>query len=208
MALYLSLSMKNQFQFVCPIFNAKTKMAACVMLRDRVWAGFRPEKRKACQVAMDCSMCPVVAMVKNMGMINGELTSDDYGSLEPKVGRLHADILERIKNIIPIPSILKKADITAEERQLLLTTRGRIEDQLRTAPGRNGKATAYIAPQKITSSFTSLQSASKRGRRDEDQIDQTVETPTRRTKPTPTNNMINEAARTGDMSAAINAAAA
>lgn len=206
MAKYLTLSDENQAVIECPTVGAKSKVAQCMKLRELVWMGARIEKRQACQVAMKCSMCPAAAIVKRIGMVHGQLTSDDYGSLEPKMVRLHADVLERIKNTIPITSVLDKAPLEPQERQRLLTSRQRIEEQLKTAPGRNGKSTPYIAPTKLDSPFSASKSVAKRGRvEDEYDHEEVVSTP-RVAKPT-RNETINKAALTGDMTAAINAAA-
>lgn len=211
MARYLTLSPENQAQTVCPIFNAKTKVASCMLLRERVWAGTRIEKRQGCQVAMRCGMCPAAAIVDSIGKRNGQLSSDDYGSTEPKAVRIHAPILERIKNVIPLKSVLDQYTLTPEERQALLSTRGRIEEQLKTAPGRDGKSTPYIPPQKIDYSLYGSTTLSERRvdlERDDTEFEVTVPRTVVRTQPkTATDNTINRAAMSGDMSAAINAAA-
>ncbi|MBX5130685.1 hypothetical protein HJB53_29805 [Rhizobium lentis] len=188
MAFYLTLSRENQFQFTCPVFNATTKMAACMMLREAVWMGKRVEKRQGCQAAMSCGMCPAAAIVSKMSYSRGPV-SDDYGSKEPKVGKLHADILDRLKNVIPIQRELGRFTLSDQERQMLLTTRGRFEDQLKSAPGRDGKATAFIEPKKHATLVN--------------EPGQRPAAPTR----SPQDNTINRAAMAGDMSAAINAAA-
>ncbi|OCP21873.1 MULTISPECIES: hypothetical protein [unclassified Ensifer] len=211
MAKYLTLSSENQAQTVCPIFNAKTKVASCMLLRERVWAGTKIEKRQGCQVAMRCGMCPATAIVDRIGKVNGQLASDDYGSLEPKVVRIHAPILERIKSVIPLKSVLDQYQLTPEERQMLQTTRGRIEEQLKTAPGRDGKSTAYIAPQKIDYALYGSTPVSKRKLdidREEADFEVAVPRTVVRTQPkSAKDNTINRAAMTGDMSVAINAAA-
>jgi hypothetical protein len=191
MAHYLTLSRENEFQFTCPVFNATTKMAACMVLREAVWMGKRVEKRQGCQAAMNCSMCPAAAIVNKMSFAR-QPVSDDYGSKEPKVGKIHADILERIKNIIPIQRELGRFALSDNERQMLLTTRGRIEEQLKTAPGRDGKTTAFIEPKRRGSLINEPVEASPRAARP--------------AKPAQ-DNTINHAAMTGDMTAAINAAA-
>ncbi len=186
MGYYLTLSSENQFQFTCPVFNANTKMSACVALREAVWMGKRVEKRQGCQAAMNCSMCPAAAIVKKIGYGHG-LVSDDYGSKEPKMGKLHADILERIRNVVPIERELGRFDLSETERQLLRSTRERVDAQLKTAPGANGKSTAHVEPKKHATFIRQPAAVSNR--------------------PTTQNDTINRAAMTGDMTAAINAAA-
>lgn len=203
MAFYLTLSHTNEFRFECPVFNAQTKMASCMVLRDAVWAGRYVEKRKGCQVAMRCGMCPAARIVDKISY-SRDVASDDYGSLEPKVGKLNADILDKILRVIPIPSELERGSISPEERQLLLTTRTRIEAQLKSAP----KSPSYVAPKQIRA--TIYEAGDTRGDRARRTI-VTSEARSIRDVPAKTapkiNQTINEAARTGDMSAAINAAA-
>ena len=203
---YLTLAPENEFQFVCPIFNAKTKMAACMVLRERVWMGQPTEKRQGCQAAMNCSMCPAAAIVERIGKRDGTPHSDDYGSTEPKIGKIHAQILERVRNTIPIKAVLDRFTLTANERELLATTRARIDEQLKTAPGRDGRTTSYIAPKKIEASLYPSKSVAKRDRSEDREYDMPAET-----RPIPRQSAkihtINKAAMTGDMSAAINAAA-
>ncbi|TDW20376.1 hypothetical protein EV128_1256 [Rhizobium azibense] len=192
---YLTLARENEFQFNCPVFNANTKMAACMALREAVWMGKTVEKRQGCQAAMNCGMCPAAAIVSKINYSRTPV-SDDYGSKEPKVGKLHADILERIRNIIPIPRELGRFALTDNERELLNSTRGRIEAQLKTAPGASGKETAFVEPRRSISNITTTR--------------RPLEAEGKRTvvQKTTQNQAINNAAKTGDMAAAINAAAA
>jgi hypothetical protein len=186
---YLTLSAKNQFQFTCPVFNAETKMSACMALREAVWMGKHVEKRLGCQAAMNCGMCPAATIVSRINYAK-EAVSDDYGSIEPKKGKLHANILQRIVNVIPRMKELERIGVSETERELMLTARSRIEAQLKTAPDANGKAN-FIEPRRIQNDKPiSSRIAAKPA---------AVKTK---------NEAINQAARTGDMSAAINAAQA
>ncbi len=203
MARYLTLAPNNEFRFECPVFNAQTKMASCMALREAVWAGRILDKRRGCQAAMHCGMCPAARIVDKISYAR-ELASDDYGSLEPKVGRLHADVLERIKNIIPIQRELDRVGISPEERELLMSMRPRVEAQLKTAP----RNTGYVAPKAIRA--TIYEPSESRGDRSKRTI---VQAEPHRIKDQPArvapkvDTSINEAARSGDLAAAINAAA-
>lgn len=203
---YLTLSEENQAVFECPTVGAKSKVAQCMKLREMVWMGTQIDKRHACKVAMKCSMCPAAAIVKNISMAGQQPVSDDYGSTEPRVVKIHANVLERIKNTLPITSVLDRAPLSPEERQRLLTSRQRIEEQLKTAPGRNGKSTPFVAPTKVDSAFSPSKSVGRRGRI-EDEHDREDVIPMSRVSKTNRNETINKAALTGDMTAAINAAA-
>jgi hypothetical protein len=187
MAHYLTLAADNQFTFTCPVFNANTKMAACTMLREAVWMGKHVEKRQGCQAAMNCSMCPAAQIVKNISYGKGEV-SDDYGSKEPKQGKLHADVLERIVNTVPIAREVERFSLTPNERDLLYSAKERIQAQLKTAPGKS----QFIAPKKVSTTLR-------------DETDDT--TPRQRTVVAKKNDTLNQAAKTGDMAAALNIAA-
>lgn len=185
MAFYLTLSAKNQFTFTCPTFNAETKMSACMALREAVWMGKHIEKRRGCQAAMNCGMCPAAAIVSRINY-SREPVSDDYGSLEPKKGKLHANILQRILNVIPRQKELERIGVSDAERELLMTTRPRIEAQLKSAPGDKAQ---FIEPRRTKEAPMSTKLAAS-------------EKP-KTTKPS--QNAINHAAATGDIAAAINA---
>lgn len=201
---YLTLSPKNQFTFDCPIFNTETKMAVCTAIREKVWMGKRiynkegVEVRTGCQAAMRCGMCPAAEVVKQISYGKGRV-SDDHGSLEPKKGKLHASILERVVNVSPVDTVIKGFALSDDQRELLFSARGRIADQLKTAPGSKGK-TAFIEPKKSSSKPVTLKERRKINSEDGPAIDQTAGTKTT------SNEAINHAARTGDLAAALNAA--
>lgn len=178
---FLSLSRTNQFSFTCPVFNVETKMAACTKLRDIVWAGGKPPVRRGCQAAMRCSMCPAAAMV-SLYNYNGNFQNDHHGSLQPKQGKLMTVLLERCAKVIPIESVVNSHGLSDAEKALLYSTRERFEQQLKTSPGQ---------PSNPTSSFESTTTRKRSA-----------------PKPAPTavNQNIAEAAATGNLAAAINAA--
>jgi hypothetical protein len=182
MAHYQSLAYTNQFTFTCPIFDAKTKMGACTKLRDVHAKGKPLEIRRGCQAAMSCGMCPAAEMVR-MYWQNKSWNNDHHGSVEPKEGKLHAQLLERVLRVMPQQAVLARYGVSDAERERLLSARERIAAQLKTAPGE------LI------------------GRRDSD--DYEAPKPRRKASSTPakpaSTNTINQAAATGDMSAAINA---
>jgi hypothetical protein len=184
MAFYLTLSAKNQFSFTCPTFNAETKMSACMALREAVWMGKHVEKRRGCQAAMNCGMCPAAAIVSRINYAR-EPVSDDYGSLEPKKGKLHANILQRILNVIPRQKELERIGVSDAERDLLMTSRARIEAQLKSAPGDKAQ---FIEPRRVKDTPISTRLAASE-----------------KPKTTSTQNAINHAAATGDIAAAITA---
>jgi hypothetical protein len=181
----VTLSYRNKFTFTCPIFNSKTEMGACMKLRDLVWAGAQVDVRRGCQAAMGCSMCPVAALV-SMHIYNNNWDNDFHGSIEPKEGKLHAQVLDRVARVIPREDIVKKLGLSETEHSLLYSARERIAEQLKTAPGEKPKAASdYEAPAR----------ASK-------------PKPKKSAAPAPkTEDAVATAAKSGDLAAAINAAA-
>jgi hypothetical protein len=179
---YVSLSHENKFSFTCPVFNAETRMGACVELRDITMGGGVFPKRKGCQAAIKCSMCPAAAMV-SMYWQNKNWKNDHHGSLEPKKGRLHAQVLERVARVMAYKGFYKHIDVSAREEELLQSAGERIREQLKTAPG------------ETTDRFVDLDDAPKRRAKP------------KAAAPAPkTNDALSKAAQTGDMSAALNAA--
>lgn len=181
---YESLREDNQFTFICPIFNAKTKMGQCVTLRDKVWRGDRPPVRRGCQVAMDCGKCPAAEMVRRY-CYDQNWTNDHHGSLTPKEGKLMKPILERVRQPMIRDSVMNQAQVSDAERTLLLTANQRIDQQLKTAPGESSRRGTVM-------DFTDVTTRRR-------VIEKTPEIVT------PTKTVINEAAATGNLAAAINA---
>lgn len=90
-----TLSPENQFHFACPIFGAETSMASCMTLHDMVWMGRKPDQRKGCQLCMKVNKCPVHHIIGDMMRTD----SDPYHSVERKTGKLsdrHMAAIERI----------------------------------------------------------------------------------------------------------------
>lgn len=176
----VTLSPANKFTFVCPLFDAKTMMGHCVQLRDIVWKGKTFPKRLGCQAAMKCGKCPASELI-SMHIFNGTWNNDFHGSREAKEGKLHAAVLARIERVVMQESVMNALGVSSAERQKLADANERIAQQLKTAPGEAPeRASSYDAPR------VAARKASKPA-------------------PRPVTDKINEAARTGDMSAAISA---
>lgn len=177
----LTLSTNNKFSFVCPLFNAPTKMAACVHLRDVVYKGQFTSKRRGCQAAIKCGKCPAAQIVSAISFGYAQGDQDvAYGATEERTGKLRADVLSRIRPVMMQESVLRQLNVPPQEIAMLEGADERIDTQLKTAPGDPlPRASDYHAP--------------KRSKK---------QTPT---KAAPIETKTNEAARTGDMSAAINA---
>lgn len=174
----VTLSTENQFTFTCPVFNAETKMAACMVLRDAVWKGQHVEKRKGCQACMRGGKCPAAVIISVMGKEAGTSKApvvDAYGSLEPVHGKLGANILERLLHVVVPDKLLDRMGVPSNERLLIQSADERIAKQLGSAPA--------VAKGRAVS----------RGK------------PPAAPKPEPTvSSTLSDAASTGDMSAAIN----
>lgn len=98
---------RNQFSFVCPIFEVTTKISQCFKLREMFWRGQKPEVRKGCQVCMRAGKCPAAAIV-NKVRTNGRSWQDDYASDTPVVGKLRKDVLERIHRPIVVDAYYRE----------------------------------------------------------------------------------------------------
>lgn len=179
MTSYVSLSKANQFSFTCPVFDVETKMAACTNLRDIVWRGGRPPVRKGCQAAIKCGMCPASAMI-SLYSFNSRFDNDHHGSTVPKSGKLLAQVLERTARAMPLDNVLTSCGVSPAERDLLFSAGPRFEEQLKTAPGESNRAPSnFEAPKKRKAKTVA---------------------------PVPVNNNLKDAATTGDLAAALNAA--
>lgn len=173
---YQTLSYANAFAFTCPIFNVETKMAGCVKLRDLVWRGKTVEVRRGCQVCMKASKCPAAVIVQSLAMSNRP-QPDDYGSVEPRSGKLRKDVLERILPVVVMEADLGRYGVPAAEVALIQSANERIAAQLGHAPGASqARAQAQVG-------------TSRRKTRE---------------KAAPASSAALSAAETGDLSAAIN----
>jgi hypothetical protein len=187
---YACLSPQNQFSFKCPIFDAETQMRACVRLRDKVYRGDRLETRRGCQACIKSSMCPAAEMVRRIAFGSQDAT-DHCASDEPKTGRLPADVLEKIAPVVVQDQYLRQLDVSPGEQAMIASARKRIEEQLQTAPrtqveargtrtASSGRPTPRSVAQKPAQRVTEA--------------------------PAPNTTLINTAAATGDLAAALNAA--
>jgi hypothetical protein len=166
----------NQFSFVCPIFNVSTKMAACVKLRNLVYRGQGPDVRKGCQACMASNKCPAIHAINNT-IRNKENSEFPYASPTPVEGKLRADILERIAPVVVQAAHLQKFAVPISEVALIETANDRIYKQLGVAPKQGGKTGGSRMPARKAKSEN-----------------------------TPVQTSVQQAAATGDLTAAINAA--
>lgn len=179
---------RNQFSFECPVFEVTTKIAVCFRLRELVWAGVKPEVRKGCQVCMRAGKCPAAAVIATK-YPKGKSWQDDYASDKPVLGKLRKDVLQRIARTLVVESYYREFPASDAEKLKIETCQTRIEKMLSSAPAPSNYTPNYDKP-------TISMSHSERSR------------PRRSaSKPELVNsNTVNQAAETGDLSAAINAA--
>lgn len=184
---YVTLAEDNAFSFTCPIFNSETRMSSCVKLRELIWKGKQVEKRKGCQACMAAGKCPAAHIVQKIsisGMRNPQ--PDDYGSLQPVKGKLRKEVLERIRPVMVTSSAIQRCSPSAAEIELIETANERIDAMIGTAPGASTKRSAMLdsGPQ------TSRKGAAKKTR-----AKAKIESPEQ--------DKIEQAAASGDLSAAI-----
>lgn len=124
---FKTFSDENQFEFVCPLFNAQTKMRSCMALREGVWMGKPIEKRRGCQAAMHANKCPIDRICKRVGDQN---YGDPYGSDTPKVGSLRKDDLQRMLPVVCDQRMMERHGASQAEIQLMESANERIQKAL------------------------------------------------------------------------------
>lgn len=184
---YQTLSYTNQFRFVCPVFDTEVGLSGCNQLRDKHWRGEDVMVRAGCRCAMRSGKCPATAIIDRI-IYGRDQAPDSYSALTPTVGKLRQDVLNKIRPVIVQEGDMRRYEISEAERSLLMTADARIDAQLKTAPSPENEEKTYIRRSEISS-------APRKPRKQ-------AEKPT----PAPTTNATLEAARTGDLTAAINEA--
>jgi hypothetical protein len=163
---YVTLSDTNQFQFVCPIFNVKTKMKLCTQLRELVWMGKQVAVRKGCQACMRASKCPAAEIVRQISYGRGQVP-DDYGSDTPVEGKLRKELLQRLAPIVVDNKILDHFGVPDAERVLIESASERMHKLAGSAPGATSskpKATVRRArPAAPDNNTTAVQKAAATG---------------------------------------------
>lgn len=180
---YLTLSLTNKARINCPVFNTQVNVASCVSLRDKVWRGEHVEVRRGCQACMHCSKCPVAELVSKICF--GSDYPDNLGSTEPKLLALSEDILRRIENVVVLDKTMDHLAVPDVERQLIYSSRSRIEQALVKAPSREKNKVTF--------------SASKRSSNEIKRVNTTIKNVTENNKQD-----LKSAAISGDLAAAIN----
>jgi hypothetical protein len=175
---------RNLFSFVCPIFEVTTKISMCFKLRELFWAGNKPEVRKGCQACMRAGKCPAAAIVSQRRP-DGRSWQDDYASDTPVVGKIRKDVLERIQRPIVVEAHYREFPVSDAERLKIESSSDRIGKMIGAAPLPTTDGPSY------SRNFAET-AAPKKPRKSAPKADNT--------------NKINEAAASGDLAAAINAA--
>lgn len=151
---YLTLSMKNLFSFTCPIFGAEVQMRGCVLVREKVYSGHQFPERRGCQACVSGGKCPAAQIVQQIAFGRSDAT-DRCSSLEAKTGRLPLDALEKIRPVIITPAIMGRYSLSPAEVDLIESANARVDAQIATAPrervaGRLNANEAPVAPKKQT----------------------------------------------------------
>lgn len=124
--LFLTFSDKNQFKFICPIFNVETQFRACNKLRDLVYVADYPPVRRGCQACIQASKCPVAEIIRRISFSNNRNPPDTYGSETPVLGRIERSILERIAPVIVPDKLMEKLGVPPAEQALIKSSSARI----------------------------------------------------------------------------------
>lgn len=181
----LTLSRENRFSFTCPIFDTKVEFRSCVAVRDKVYVGKKLETRRGCQACVQSSKCPAAEIVRRIAFKSNDMT-DHCSSTEERHGKLPADVLERIAAVMVRDSDLEAMKVPALERDLIASSRARIEAQISSAPRERVSARR-------------IETAVSEPRKPSQKTAQRAPSPAT-TQPT----TINKAAASGDLSAALN----
>ncbi|MTH61083.1 hypothetical protein [Paracoccus litorisediminis] len=186
MSHYLTLDQENRFSFTCPIFDSKVEMRGCVLVRDMVYQGKNFPQRQGCQVCIRGGKCPAAEIVRRIAH-NQPNATDRCSATEPVHGKLPADVLEFVRPTVMLENALRR--LAGSEVTMIQSANDRIDAQIATAPRERvaGKVTRVSA----TANYEKPEGRST----------------ARKSAPAskPAANV--EAAISGDMSAAINAAA-
>lgn len=190
MAKFATLSETNKFAFVCPIFNAEVQIRSCLAVRAKVYKGETLETRRGCQACISSSKCPAAEIQRRISF-NISTATDHCASETPVVGKMPADILERIAPVLVQGEHLRRFAVSTSEQTMIESSRERIETQIASAPR------SQTAPKRVQVSSSSEGTSVKRGGAVK-----------RSSAPKPASQQpaVNVAAKTGDMAAALNAA--
>lgn len=187
MAQFLTVSMENKFSFTCPIFDKPVQMRGCVLVRDKVFTGQNFEQRRGCQVCISAGKCPAAQIVQKIALSRGDAT-DHCSSVEEKHGRLPAEVLQSVRNVVVTDAMMAaRGRLSESEADLIRSSGARIDAQLATAP--RGEAGGRI---KTLRASTDTPARSK-----------AVSEPPRASVAPRKSSAVTKAAASGDLSAAI-----
>ena len=187
---YLTLQRENLFTFTCPVVDRPAGMSACAFIRDAVYSGKAMSERRDCQVAIKACKCPAAEIIRRIAF-NASNATDQCSSVETKHGKLPGDILDMIIPVLVPDHMMTQHGLTQEQRDTINNSRDRIVAQAATAPRNRGEKPRSFEPVVVTKGTPR---GAQRG---------ATGAPTSQT-PEPTS--INNAAATGDLAAALNAA--
>lgn len=124
----------NEFQFVCPVFDAKTKMAACSKLLSIYYKGENFDKRRGCQACMSSGKCPVLKMHQSVWQTKYDTSV--YFSRTPTTGKLGQDILDSVARVVVLDSTISSFRVPVAEISLIETSGDRIAGAIASAPAK------------------------------------------------------------------------
>lgn len=105
----------NMFRFTCPVFGKEVEARVCFKLHELYMRGEPHEKRPGCNACMSGSKCPTRHMVDEAVKTGKEL----YYSVEPKVGQLSKDTLERIAPVVVLDRVMDRYGVGSAERNAI-----------------------------------------------------------------------------------------
>lgn len=104
-------SQDNMFHFDCPIFGSEQRLRDCLALRDEWVVGKRVPGREGCLACLSSSKCPIVPIMRdvlNKGM-------DPYFSKERTRGSLDSRHIDMIRNVVVTDYFAAPYNVPAEQ---------------------------------------------------------------------------------------------
>lgn len=181
-----TLRADNEFRFACPIFSSEVKIADCFTLFEQHKRGKRFAGREGCQACMASSKCPIYTIEREILHKN----VDPYFSKEPKVGALQKHHVEAISRVVVQEFFVGMFGVDEDQKAAIQAAHARLIEGKLTGKDRPPSITLGSVPSETRTSRRTTKPASTEIVSSKPRADRTV-----------------DAARTGDMSAAITAAA-
>lgn len=175
----------NMFYFDCPIFGSEQRLRDCLALRDEWVSGKRVPGREGCLACLSSSKCPIVPIMRDV-LNKG---ADPYYSRERTRGSLDARHVDMIRNVVVTDYFAAPYNVPAEQWAAIQSAHKRLMEGSKVAKSSAFELSVFEREEAVRP---------PRKRKVEEETRTSVSS----------RSATNEAAITGDFSAALNAAMA